>query len=74
MEAYVSLRREAVYKILIEFRVSRELVRFIKMCMHEVSCRFYVGFPVHNELREANSLFPLVLHFGLERGSQPIAH
>jgi hypothetical protein len=33
--AYYSVRREALYNILIEFGIPRELVGLIKMCLNE---------------------------------------
>jgi hypothetical protein len=35
-KAYDSLRREVLYKILIEFGIPRKLVRLIKMCLNEI--------------------------------------
>jgi hypothetical protein len=34
-KAYVSVRREELYNILIEFGVPMKLVRLIKMCLNE---------------------------------------
>jgi hypothetical protein len=36
-KAYVSVRREALYNILIEFGIPRKLVRLIKMCLNETN-------------------------------------
>ena len=35
-KAYVSVRREVLYKILIEFGIPRKLVRLIKMCLTNI--------------------------------------
>ena len=34
-KAYVSVRREALYNILIEFGIPKKLVRLVKMCLTE---------------------------------------
>jgi hypothetical protein len=34
-KAYDSVRREVLYNILFEFRISRQLVGLIKMCLNE---------------------------------------
>jgi purine nucleoside phosphorylase len=38
-EAYDSVRREVLYKILIEFGIPMKLVRLIKMCLTEAYSR-----------------------------------
>jgi hypothetical protein len=38
-KAYVSVRREVLYLMLIEFRAPMKLVRVIKMCLNESSYR-----------------------------------
>jgi len=56
-KAYDSVRREIVYKILIEFGIPMKLVRLIKMSMIETYSRVRVGknvsdrFPVRNGLK-----------------------
>ena len=42
-EAYDSVRREALYNILIEFGIPKKLVRLIKMCLTEMYCRVQMG-------------------------------
>ena len=42
-KAYDSVRREVLYKILIEFGIPRKLVRLIKMSLTETYCRVRVG-------------------------------
>jgi hypothetical protein len=57
-KAYDSVRREVLYKILIEFGVRRKLVRLIKMCLNETYSKIRVGkhlscaFPIKNGLKE----------------------
>ena len=42
-KAYNSVRREVLYKILIEFGIPRKLVRLIKMSLTETYSRVRVG-------------------------------
>jgi len=42
-KAYDSVRREALYNILIEFGISKKLVWLIKMCLTETYSRVRVG-------------------------------
>jgi len=42
-KAYDSVRREALYNILIEFGITKKLVRLIKMCLTETYSRVRVG-------------------------------
>ena len=41
-KAYDSVRREALYSILIEFGIPKKLLRLIKMCLTETYCRVRV--------------------------------
>jgi len=41
-KAYGSVRKEALYNILIEFGISMKLVRLIKMCLIETYSRVWV--------------------------------
>jgi len=56
-KAHVSVRREVLYNILIEFGVSKKLVRLMKTCLTETYSRVRVGknlsdmFPVGNGLK-----------------------
>jgi hypothetical protein len=53
-KAYDSVRREALYSILIEFVIPKKLVRLIKICLTETYSRVWVGknlsemFPIRN--------------------------
>ena len=68
-KAYDSLRREALYKILIEFGIPKKLIRLIKMCLTETYSRVRVGknlsemFPIRNGLKEEDALSPLLFNF-----------
>jgi hypothetical protein len=42
-KAYYSVKREVLYNILLEFGVSKELVRIIKMCLNETCSKVHVG-------------------------------
>ena len=57
-KAYDSVRREALYNLLIEFGIPKKLVRLIKMCLTEMYGRVRVGknlsemFPIRNSLKQ----------------------
>ena len=57
-KAYDSVRREVLYKILIEFGIPKKLVRLIKMSLTETYSRVRVGknvsdrFPIRNGLKQ----------------------
>ena len=61
-----SVRREALYNILIEFGIPKKLVRLIKMCLTETYSRVWVSknlsemFPIRNGLKQGDALLPLV--------------
>jgi len=71
-KAYDSVRREVLYKILIEFGITREIVRLIKMSLTKTYSRVRVGknvsdrFPVRNGLKQGDALSPLLFNFALE--------
>ena len=71
-KAYDSIRREALYNILIEFGIPKKLVRLIKMCQTETYSRVRVGknlsemFPIRNDLKQGDALTPLLFNFTLE--------
>jgi hypothetical protein len=56
-KAYDSVRREALYNILIEFGNPKKLVRLIKLCLTETYGRVQMGknlsemFPIRNGLK-----------------------
>jgi hypothetical protein len=71
-KAYDSVRREALYSILIEFGKPRKLVGLIKMCLNETYSTVRTGklqsdkFPIQNGLKQGDALPPLLFKFALE--------
>ena len=71
-EAYDSVRREALYNILIEYEIPKKLVRLIKMCLTETYSTVRVGknlsdmFPIRNGLKKGDALSPTLFKFALE--------
>jgi hypothetical protein len=65
-KAYDSVRREALYNILIEFGIPKKLVRLIKMCLTEKYSRVRLGknlsemFPIRNGLKQGDALSPFL--------------
>jgi hypothetical protein len=49
-KAYGSVRREALYSILIEFGIPRKLVGLIKMCLNETYSRVRIGKNLSNKI------------------------
>jgi hypothetical protein len=74
-KAYGSVRREALYNILIAFGIPRKLVGLIKMCLNETYSRVSVGknlydrFTIQNGLKQGDALSPLLLNM-LSGGSK----
>jgi len=66
-KAYDSIRREVLYKILIEFGIPRKLVSLIKLSLTETYSRVRVGknvsdrFPIRNGLTQGDALSPMFL-------------
>jgi hypothetical protein len=60
------------YNILIEFVVPMKLVRLIKMCLNQTYSKIRIGkhlsdsFPVQNDLKQGDSLSPLLFNLALE--------
>ena len=71
-KAYDSVRREILYKILIEFGIPRKLVRLVKMSLTETYSRIQVGknvsyrFPIRNGLKQGDAVSPMLFNFALE--------
>jgi hypothetical protein len=63
----ISVRKEVLYNILIQFGVPMKLVRLIKMCLNETYSKFHIGkllsdsFPIQDDLKQGDALSPL--HF-----------
>jgi hypothetical protein len=70
-KAYDSVRREALYNILIEFGISKKPISLIKMCLTETYSRVRVGknlsetFPIRNVLKQGDVLSPFLSNFAL---------
>ena len=70
-KAYDSVRREVLYKILIEFGIPKKLVRLIRMSLTERYSRVRVGknvsdrFLIRNGLKQGDALSPLLFNFAL---------
>ena len=71
-KAYDSVRREDLYKILIEFDIPRKLVSLVKMSLNEAYSRVRVGknvsdrFPIRNGMKQGDALTPMLFNFALE--------
>ncbi|KAJ4451985.1 hypothetical protein ANN_03469 [Periplaneta americana] len=71
-KAYDSVKREVLYDILIEFGITKKLVRLIKMCLSETYSRVRIAqflsdaFPIHCGLNQGDALSPLLFNFALE--------
>jgi len=71
-KAYNSVRKEVLYKILIEFGIPRKLVRLIKMSLTETCSRVWVGknvsdrFSIRNGLKQVDAVSPMLFNFALE--------
>jgi hypothetical protein len=71
-KVYDSVRREALYNILIEFGIPRKLVGLIKMCLSETYSRVRIGknlsdkFSIENGLKQGDASSPLLFNFALE--------
>jgi hypothetical protein len=66
-KTYDSVRREALYNILIEFGIPKKLVGLIKMCLHETYSTVCIGknlsgkFIIENGLKQGDVLSPTLL-------------
>jgi hypothetical protein len=66
-EACGSVRREALYSILIEFGVPMKLVRLINMCLNE-TCGKHLSdnFPIEYGLKQGDAVSSLLFNLDLE--------
>jgi hypothetical protein len=66
-KTYDSVRREVLYKILIEFGIPRKLVSLTKMSLTDTYRRVRVGknvsdkFPIRNGLKQGDALSPMLI-------------
>jgi hypothetical protein len=71
-KAYNSIKGEVLYNILLESGITKKLVRLIKMCLNEIYNKVHVGkllsdkFPIQNDLKQGDTLLPLLFNFALE--------
>ena len=71
-KAYDSVRREVLYKNLIEFGIPRKLVILIKVSLTETYSKVRVGknvsdrFPIRSGLKQGDTLSPMLFNFALE--------
>ena len=71
MKAYVSVRKEVLYKIYIEFGIPRKLVSLIKASVTETYSKVRLGknvsdrFRIGNRLKQGDALSPLLFNFAL---------
>ncbi len=67
-KAYGSVRREVLYKILMEFGIPKKLIRLIKVCLNETYSSVRVGknlsdiFPIRNGLKQGDALSLLLFN------------
>jgi hypothetical protein len=60
-KAYVSVKREVLYNVFIEFGGTTKLVRLIKMCLIETNSKVHIGkylfdtFPIQNGLKQKDA-------------------
>jgi hypothetical protein len=68
-KAYDSVKKEALYTILLEFDVPKKLVRLIKMCLNETYCKVRMGkllsdkFPIQNGLKQRRCSIAIAFEF-----------
>jgi hypothetical protein len=71
-KTYVAVRREVLYNILTEFKITRILTGIIKMCLNETYSSVRIGknlsekFSIENGLKQGDALWPLPFNFSFE--------
>jgi hypothetical protein len=71
-KSFDSINGEFLYNILLEFGITKKLVRLIKMCLNEMYSKVHIGkvfsdkFPIQNGLKQGDALLPLLFNFALE--------
>jgi hypothetical protein len=71
-QAYDSVRRGALYNILIDFGIPMKLVRLINICLNETYSRIRVDkywsdmFSIRKGSKQGDALSPLLVNFALE--------
>jgi hypothetical protein len=71
-KAYVSVMREDLYNVLIEFVIPMKVISLLKMFLTETYSRVRLGknltgmFPIRNGLKKGAVLLPLLFNFALE--------
>jgi hypothetical protein len=61
-KAYDSIKREVLYSILLEFGITKKVVRLIKMCLNKTYTEVRIGkllsgkFPIQNGLKQGDAL------------------
>jgi hypothetical protein len=71
-KAYDSIKREVLYNILLNFGISKKLVRLIKMCLNETYSKVRLGkylsgtFRIRNGLKQGDALSPMLFNLALE--------
>jgi hypothetical protein len=77
-KAYDSVKREVLYNILLEFGITKKLVRLIKMCLNETYSKVHIGkflsdnFPIQNGLKQGDAQWPLLFNFTLEYAERKV--
>jgi hypothetical protein len=65
------VKREVLYNILIEFGISKKLVRLIKIYLNETYSKVRIGklsfdkFPIQNGLKQGDAVSPMLFSFAL---------
>jgi sorting nexin-29 len=71
-KAYDSVKRDVLYIRLLEFGLSKKLIRLLKTCLNETNRKIRVGehlsdtFPIQNGLKQGDAPSPLLFNFALE--------